>query len=322
MNNTDLPQLPPVGTSGSDVCSVIRLYLAVWDDLSPTQAQAVTDHLQSCQECTQERQRLQQATQLVASLAASEPSAHVDRAVLAAIAARHAHTHASAPRRASIHPIRRSRRATWGIGLLVAVAASIVLALVSSFLMAQQQAFALPAQLSWSPYVLYHTQTIMNPQGELYEVKSYHNMTSEDMNVELTMDGKLDVVVVKTSKQTLGLDMMHHVAQRDVHDWSSDDSLFELGVLRHDLQTHRASYEGKGQFRGQDVYRIRTADGHIMLLDMHYMPVNVLQMKNNTDAGTPVYDSLEWLPLNAVPRHMWQTQVPPDFTMGQLPPQP
>src|SRR5258708_21651576 len=37
MNNTDLPPVPRAGESGPQVCTTIRLYLAILDDLSPEQ---------------------------------------------------------------------------------------------------------------------------------------------------------------------------------------------------------------------------------------------------------------------------------------------
>ena len=88
MNNTDLPPLPPMGATGPDVCAIVRLYIAVLHDLNPHQIRAVTGHLQICPDCAYEQRLVSHATQSVAGLPASRPSARVDQAVMAAIAAR------------------------------------------------------------------------------------------------------------------------------------------------------------------------------------------------------------------------------------------
>src|SRR5579859_8139035 len=92
MNDTDLPPLPPADAVGHDVCSIIRLYIAILRDLPSEQARVVLVHVQECKTCSQEYQVASRSTQLVASLASSTPSVQVDRAVMAAIAARKRHT--------------------------------------------------------------------------------------------------------------------------------------------------------------------------------------------------------------------------------------
>jgi len=137
------------------------------------------------------------------------------------------------------------------------------------------------------------------------------------MRVETSMPGSLDVVAVGTHQKMLGLDMMHHVAQWGADAWGPDDSAIDLPQLRGDLQSGRAVYLGKGSYSGQDVYRIRTRSGEILLLDMHYMPVMVL-----SSSGKPMYDILKMLPASQVPAYMWNTTIPPGWKMGTLPPPP
>ena len=157
-------------------------------------------------------------------------------------------------------------------------------------------------------------------KGQSYHVESYHDMANDHMNVETTMDGKLDVMVVSDGHQTLGIDMMKHVAQWNADAWSSDDSIFDLTQLRKDLQSGIATYLGKGQFQGKEVYRIRDDTGDVLLLDMQYRPVNVLE--SASDAGKPMYEKLELLKPTQVPDSMWTMTVPAHDKMGTLPPKP
>src|SRR5713226_9799718 len=87
-DNTIMPPIPKAGEYGSSVCSVVRLYLAILDDLPPEQARQVLEHVQNCIECAREQYLMQQATRVFASLPASTPSPLVDQAVMAAIADR------------------------------------------------------------------------------------------------------------------------------------------------------------------------------------------------------------------------------------------
>src|SRR5205085_8905521 len=97
MNNADhfplpddsLPPIPAEAEHGPQVCATIRLYLAVQNDLTPEQLKAVSEHVSTCADCAKEQHRLNRSTQLVADFArltASEPSARVDQAIMAAIA--------------------------------------------------------------------------------------------------------------------------------------------------------------------------------------------------------------------------------------------
>jgi hypothetical protein len=185
------------------------------------------------------------------------------------------------------------------------------------------QAFKLPANLSWSSEVLYHVQTMTAKNGDQYQVKTYYDLSAHMLNVETT-DTSMDVVMVEDQQahQALGMDMMHRVAQWHAQKWSTDESMFNLNQLRSDLQTGRAVYLGKGTFQGQQVYRIRWSDNQILLLNMNYMPVNVLQSTGNSATGQPEYTTVEWLQSSKVPDSTWNMNVPRNFKMGTLPTRP
>jgi hypothetical protein len=191
-----------------------------------------------------------------------------------------------------------------------------------AFAPSKVDAFALPANLSWSNYVLYHSETINGANGMVYHVESYHDLGSNNMHVETKADGQVDVVVVGDDHAMLGMDMMHHVAQWNADAWAVDDSMFDLAELRHELQTQSAIYLDKESFRGQEVYRIRCKNGLVMLLDMNYMPVNVLQGSSSADMARPMYDTLKLMPASQVHASMWDMSVPPGFHMGSLPSKP
>ena len=121
------------------------------------------------------------------------------------------------------------------------------------------------------------------------------------------------------------MDEMHHVAQENVQGWGIDmsqESLFDLNEVRHELNTHQASYLDTDSFHGIDVYRIRCQNGLVLLLDMHYHPVNILAGAVGPGTGEPIYDTVSLLPPAKVPASMWNMQVPAGFKMGVLPAQP
>ncbi|MEO6887632.1 MAG: hypothetical protein ABI456_01315, partial [Ktedonobacteraceae bacterium] len=182
------------------------------------------------------------------------------------------------------------------------------------------QAFVLPQTLSWNGYVLYHRETHTDGNGKRYYIDTYHDVSSGRMHVETTMGDQLDVVAVGDDHKMLGLDMMHHVAQWDANAWDVDDSAFDLATLRGDLQAKRAVYLGKGHFGAVEVYRIRCRNGDVLLLDMHYHPVNVLS--SAPGSGTPMYATVKLLPDAQVPGDMWDMSMPPGFHMGKLPARP
>src|SRR5258708_11842965 len=88
MNNIYLPPLPAKDEFGPHVCEIMRLYLAVWDDLTVTQKQIISEHIQHCTGCALEQQLLMYTTQLMVRLDASSPSPRVDASVRKIIASR------------------------------------------------------------------------------------------------------------------------------------------------------------------------------------------------------------------------------------------
>jgi hypothetical protein len=210
---------------------------------------------------------------------------------------------------------------------LIAVAAVMLLTVVATVRFAKvpstpQQAFLLPATLTWAGFVLYHTETRIDKDGQRYRVNCYHDLRNDHVNVETVQTGMLDVVAVSDAHETLGLDMMHHIAQWGANTWMVDDSMFNLKALQSDLRTRQDVYLGTDQFRGQEVYRIRDKSGLVILLDMHYMPVNVLRGAVGPGTGEPMYDTLRLLPPAQVPNDMWNMSVPAGFRMGVLPARP
>jgi len=324
MDNANLPTMPQ-GVDGSQLCATVRLQLAVLNDLPPEQAQALHEHIQDCAECAAELRLLNRVTQLVSDFAdhtETVPSARVDQAVLAAIAARSKEPVAQRPdKRKQEKPVRKAvherRRSFQWIGQ-VAVAAILMLAALTATYFHAAQAFAIPANVSWSGYVLYHSETLVGTNGVHYRVESYHELNTNRMHVETTLPGRLDVVAVSDGYEMLCKDMMHHTAQWGTSNWSVDDSLFDLATLRRDMQAHRAVYLGKDRFHGQDIYRIRSSNGLILLLDMNYMPVNVLR----SETGEPLYDTLSWLRPSQVSATMWDMSMPQGFQDGALPGRP
>ncbi len=308
------------------ICETVRRYLALWDDLTREQRQFVSAHLATCQSCAVEQRVLLQATHLIASLEASRPSPHVDKAVMAAIVAQ-------GNRSNTFHLVSLSREkrrisTLQFTGLFVAA----IVVLVATFAtihviktQSTQQAFLLPTTLSWSAFILYHTQTKTDAKGKRYRIESYHSLKDGDLNVETVQEGILDVVLVDDGHDTLGMDEMHHVAQENVQGWGLDmtqESMFDLNELRYEMNANEAHYLDKDIFRGIPVYRIRYENGLVMLLDMQYHPVNILAGAVGTGTGEPIYDRVSLLSPSQVPASMWSMQVPAGFKMGMLPPQP
>lgn len=343
MNNTsdinnppphDLPPLPQAGEAGPHACDVVRLYLAVIDDLTPAQVEQISEHVTACAACSEAFETLERATRLVGSAPGSQPSARVDSAIFALMQrrtdARTSVRHQTVrPIRPATRPTRPARRRAVRLSGELVAAAVIVLALFASTHLfgffggsGTTTAFALPANLSWGQYVIYHSETRVSSNGELYQVSSYDDLGTGSMHVETTMDGQLDVIAVGNAHQMVGLDMIHHVAQMDADAWSVDDSVFDLAALRHDLQTGQAAYLDTSTFKGQPVYRIRCSDGLVMLLDMQYMPVNVLRGAAGSGTGSPIYTTLKVMPSSQVPDSMWDMSIPSGYRMGTLPAQP
>ncbi|HEU5230407.1 MAG TPA: hypothetical protein VFU49_21485 [Ktedonobacteraceae bacterium] len=330
MSYSDLPPLPPPDASGADVCAIMRLYIAVAQDITADQLRIVSKHIQTCPLCSREHVHIERATQLLASLEPSTPSARVDQAVMAAIAARTSRQGERKVASLSRRPVSLSDRQTRKapsrmLGTLAAIAALLLMVFVSAhflsgfFVPGPQAAFALPTNLSWGSYVLYHTQIKKTAQGETYQVSTYHQLATSHMNVETVVNGKIDVMMVTDGDKALGLDMMHHVAQWDAHNWGVDETMFDLTRLRHDLQAGLATYLGTDHFNGQQVYRIRWDKGLVLLLDMQYRPVNVLSGVSGPGTGTPVYNTLRLLLPTQVPASTWSMTIPKGFRMGTLP---
>ncbi len=338
MSDINFASLPPLlpGETGPHVCETVQLYLAVWNDLTSEQRRAASAHIRTCANCTAEQSAMSRATQLVATLDSSTPSARVDQAVLAVIAARSNGYGENTPyplplRRKYIPPKSKRRRSPLRlVGALVAAAAVILLATFSAMSVLKvasppQQAFALPSTLSWSNYVIYHTQTKMASNGKSYHIVSYHDFGAGRINVETVQEGILDIVLVGDGHDTLGMDEMHHVAQWGADQWSvnkAEESMFDLNDLRKDMAAHHAIYLGEDQFKGQTVYRIHYDNGLVLLLNKHYLPVNVLRGAVGPGTGEPVYDKLQLLSPSNVPSSMWEMQVPTGYKMGTLPAKP
>src|SRR6266516_133566 len=159
-DNIDLPPLLTAGQAGPEVCTIVRLYLAVIDDLPPEQVQLLNAHIVTCTACNEELRMLGRATRLVSGSSNSAPSPRVDKAIRSMIESQPLRQHPAAAFRPM--PQRtRTRRIAWLMGELLA--AAIVLALIASphFFglfagSSAHQGFALPATLSWSRYVLFH----------------------------------------------------------------------------------------------------------------------------------------------------------------------
>ncbi len=323
MNKAHLPPLPPADVTGPEVCEIVHLYLAVWDDLTPEQKQTVAVHLEVCAKCLSMQRIMNLSTRLVAGLEVSGPSPRVDSGVMAAIATRQ-HRQATAPRRPFSRYFRSSRGGPPYLGGLIAVAAVVLFAVLATFQFARvptapQSALILPATLTWSGYVLYHTETRMSSKGKPYQIDTYHDLETHRIHIEEVEDDTLHVVMVEDQHKMLAMDMMHHMAQWNKPAWSANEAMFDLPRLRSDLQAHRATYLGKDHFQGQDVYLVRCNNGLVLLLDMHYLPVNVLQSATSLSSGTPMYNTLRLFSHSEVSDAMWNMSVPPGFQMGTVP---
>jgi hypothetical protein len=324
MNNSlDLPPFPTIHDRTPRNCEAVRFYLAIADELPLEQVRILSEHAKLCPECAAEFRLLQRVNRMMAAMPPSTPSARVDAAVLAALQNQQQATRTPIPLSSSRR--QPSRRPPLN-GRVLMLAAAILLALLGSgfFLRglifpSNFQAFQLPASLSWGGYVLHYTQTRTTTDGKTYQVEVYQDLGDNSMHIESTMNGVFDVVVVTDNQDMLGKDMMHHVAQEGngVEDWAVDGSMFNLTQLRHDLATHQAVYLGTGTFQGQAVYRIRSSDGQVLLLNMRYFPVNVLDNSSNT--GTSMYNTFTLMPEAQVSDSMWDMRVPSHFQMGQLP---
>jgi hypothetical protein len=335
MNNLDLPPFPTPGARGAQVCEAIRFYLAIVDELPFEQVRILSEHVKGCEECAAEFHLLQQTTRMLATLPESIPSTRVDNAIQAFLRSQQPMTRVSVqshsekqaihqPRPAPARKHASSSRRRVGM-LALAAAILLVLGLSGVFLRgviwpaSSTSAFLLPSNLSWNGYVLHYMQTKHDAQGKPYQIEVYQDLGTNQMHIESQMKGTFDVVVVTDQQNMLGKDMMHHVAQEghEVANWAIDGSVFDLQQIRQDLADQRASYLGKSTFAQQDVYQIRASSGQILLLNMQYLPVNVLNTSASSSA--PLYVTCELMHTAQVSDSMWDMQVPSNFRMGTLP---
>ncbi|HEU5376173.1 MAG TPA: hypothetical protein VFV38_12080 [Ktedonobacteraceae bacterium] len=330
MNYVDFPPFPTPGEKGPQVCAAVRFYLAIVNDLPFERAQVLSEHVHECTGCAAEFRLLQRATRLVATLPESAPSARVDEAVLAALKGQGAATRASiySERQTEKHlPTLRAYRLRRRSGMWALAATLVILILAGVFLrgliwpIGNSAAFQLPANLSWSGYVMHYTQIRLDGHGQSYQVEVYQDLGTNQMHIESMMQGQFDVVVVTTPSTMLGKDMMHHIAQEGhgVANWAIDGSLFDLSQLRHDLTMHHATYLGQGTFQGQTVYQVRANNGQVLLLNQRYLPVGALRHSPDASIGKALYNRCDLLPATQVSDSMWDMSIPPDFRMGTLP---
>ncbi len=344
----DLPPIPSTGEKGPHVCDTIQLYLGILEELPPEQARLVREHVRTCNDCAAVQRQMEQATWLLAILPASPYGGRKQPGAVASQGDRKGRPYGGRKQPGAVasqgdrkgrpyggrkgrpyggHKGRANRgggRVIGAIGAL-ALAAALVLALLATLHFGggpATQAFTLPSNLSWNGYVLYHTETRIDAKGERYSVNTYHDLATGRMHVETVMPGSMDVVVVGDDRSMLGLDMMHHVAQWGADAWSVNETLFDLAQLRSDLNAQRAVYLDKDTFHGQPVYRVRTRNGLVLLLDMNYRPVNVLSGAVGPGTGEPMYDTLVLMPSSHVSSSTWDMSVPEGFRMGALPNRP
>src|SRR2546429_4922570 len=83
-----MPPLPKLGEVGPHVCETVQLYLGVLSELTTDEAEIVLEHVRACTDCAAVQRLMEGTTHVVAGLPDSMPSAHVDEAVMAVIAAR------------------------------------------------------------------------------------------------------------------------------------------------------------------------------------------------------------------------------------------
>ena len=336
-NMDDLPPLPEAGARGPQVCATVQLYLAVLYDLPPEQADTVMQHVRTCASCTVQYQLLRHATHAMSSMSASAPSARVDQAIMLLIAARSATSVSVAEKqpvqtKALPQPEHVQKRWQPSFWVISQIAASVILLLglitVARYVMGtptSKTTFSLPENLTWDAYVIYHSETRIANDGEHYVVHTYDDLADGNIHTETIMNTTLDVVAIEDTSMILGLDMMHHIAQWGAQAWEvdrSEESMFNLPLLRSDLASNQDVYLGTDVFHGVDVYRVRCKNGLVLLLDTHYMPVNVLRGAVGPGTGEPIYTTVTLMHPTQVSSSMWNMSVPAGFQMGTLPVRP
>src|SRR6266487_2250367 len=221
MMDADLPPLPRGSVYGPSACATVRLYLAVLDDVSPEQVRPVFEHVKSCAACEAELRMLRRVALLATGSAEFAPPPRVDQVVMAAITLK-----GQAPHHVFTRRFLHERRSPWL--MLIAAAAVLVMVMMTTppllgVLFSAPRAFALPAKLSCSSYVLYHTETMVGTSEVQYHIHCYHDLGTGFMHVETTAGNDLDIVVVGDEQILLGEDLIHHVAQWGANAWGVDD---------------------------------------------------------------------------------------------------
>lgn len=333
----DMPPVPEADARGPQVCATVQLYLAVLDDLPREQVDALMQHARTCASCSAQYHLLRRATRAMSGLSASAPSARVDQAIMLLIAARSATSVSVAekqpvPTKILPQPVHIQKRWQPSFWVISQIAASVILLLglitVARYVMgtpASKTSFSLPKNLSWDAYVIYHSETRIANDGERYVVNTYDDLANGDIHAETMMNHTLDVVTIEDNSMILGLDMMHHVAQWGAQAWGinqSEESMFNLPLLRSDLASNQDVYLGTDVFHGLEVYRVRCQNGLVLLLDIHYMPVNVLRGAVGPGTGEPIYTTVTLMQPAQVSSSMWNMSVPAGFQMGTLPAKP
>jgi hypothetical protein len=61
------------------------------------------------------------------------------------------------------------------------------------------------------------------------------------------------------------------------------------------------------------------SNGLVLLLDMQYLPVNVLPIASGSGTSKPLYETLMMLAATQVPAALWEVHIPAGFQLGMLP---
>ncbi len=316
MSNFDRTNQPPLSREiSSEACNVAQPYLGIIDDLPIEQARKVMVHVKQCPRCATELERLRRATQFVASLPITEPSANVDKAIRAAIAAHEAGRSNIRDFRTASSRRKSKRKPVVIASSLVAVAAAVAIALFTFHnpFMPAQTAFALPGSVNWDGYVLHYTVPRQSANGQ-YNVECYQDLGKNQLHAEAKGPNGSDVVIVGNDQKMVALDKSNQTVQLNADGWKACESAFNLNDLRQGLQSSDMKYAGKSTFKNQEVYQVKDKNGNVLLLDAQYRPVNVLQGGN----ASPIYATSELMQAKDLPESTWDTNVPTGFKVGKI----
>src|SRR5260370_25661096 len=157
--------------------------------------------------------------------AALTPHAQVDQVVLRAIAARSRMRLSDSRQAMHSHRRLRTYRFLWLIGQVAVVVILLLTLSALHFLggpTATPRAISLPANLSWSGYVLFYRETKVGMNGVHYSVNCYHDLSTGRMHVETMAGSGLDIVAVGEEQALLGTDLIHHIVQSGAYTWNVD----------------------------------------------------------------------------------------------------